>query len=243
MHDHATTADEAIIDDDALARAGHRHAFDHDGEHDDADDAAFGDEAADVLAVAALAAAQEAAAREAAVPPQPCAPEAQPLGRREFEQLVRAQNARLHSFVRRRVGNPSDVEDIVQDTMVEALKGLDRYRGQSRPETWIFGIAMNLIRNHYKRGRVRDVVDHDSEVESIAVEGGSDPARVCEHREMLRRMHVVCERLNEDTRVILERVFDDCLTYEETACVLGIPVGTVRSRIARVRLQLRQLDA
>jgi RNA polymerase sigma factor (sigma-70 family) len=169
------------------------------------------------------------------------APEQPLLAMREFEALVRAHSPRLYSFVRRRIGNPADVEDIVQDTFVEAMKGMSRFKGTSRPETWIFGIAMNLVRNHYKRRRVRDVVDYDQEVDALAEEIDSNPATLCEHREILQRLNVACGQLNEETRIVLERVFDDCLTYEEAASSLGIPVGTVRSRISRVRSQLRRM--
>jgi len=176
-------------------------------------------------------------------------PEAEVLGADEgqslidmksFERLVKQHSPRLSSFVRRRVGNPSDVEDIVQDTFVEAIKGLERYRGHSRPETWIFGIALNLIRSHYKRGRVREVVSADEEVESIPSHVNCDPARLVEHREILERLNVICAGLSDETKEMLELVFDGCLTYEQAAGVLGIPVGTVRSRISRVRLHLRQ---
>ncbi len=159
---------------------------------------------------------------------------------KSFEKIVRSHGPRLASFVRRRIGNPSDVEDIVQDTFVEAMKGMDRYRGQSRPETWIFGIALNLIRSHYKRGRVRDMVSADEELEQIPAQASSDPARLVENRQMLERLNVICEGLSDETKQMLELVFDDCMTYEDAAEALGIPVGTIRSRISRVRLHLRQ---
>jgi RNA polymerase sigma factor (sigma-70 family) len=171
----------------------------------------------------------------------PIADEGQSLiDMKSFERLVKQHSPRLSSFVRRRVGNPSDVEDIVQDTFVEAIKGMERYRGHSRPETWIFGIALNLIRSHYKRGRVREVVSADEEVEAIPSHVNGDPARLVEHREILERLNVICAGLSDETKEMLELVFDGCLTYEQAAVALGIPVGTVRSRISRVRLHLRQ---
>ncbi|HEX6705244.1 MAG TPA: RNA polymerase sigma factor [Albitalea sp.] len=173
------------------------------------------------------------------VPEEPIVPPG--LAMKEFERLVHDHRPRLYSFVRRRIGNASDVEDIVQDTFVEAMKGLPRYKGTSRPETWIFGIAMNLVRNHYKRRRVRDVVDFEQDVESLPQEVDGDPASLCEHREILQRLALACGQLNADTLAVLERVLDDCLTYEEAALNLGIPVGTVRSRISRVRSQLRRM--
>jgi len=62
----------------------------------------------------------------------------------DLDRLARTHAARLASFLRRRVGNPHDVEDLVQDTLLEAVRCSGQFQGQSRPQTWLFGIALNL---------------------------------------------------------------------------------------------------
>jgi DNA-directed RNA polymerase specialized sigma24 family protein len=81
------------------------------------------------------------------------------LNMNDVELLARTHAARLASFLRRRVGTRHDVEDLVLDTLLEAVRCVDRFQGQPRPGTWLFGIALNLTRNHHKRAKVRDAND------------------------------------------------------------------------------------
>lgn len=62
----------------------------------------------------------------------------------DWEQLFREQRHRLHHFIRKRVSNLQDVEDLEQMTWLEVLRNRDKFAGASRPETWVFGIALNL---------------------------------------------------------------------------------------------------
>lgn len=157
----------------------------------------------------------------------------------ELEELVRTQGRRLHNFVRRRIGNAEDVDDITQETLLEATRCRDRFLNQSRPETWLFGIALNLIRNHYKRGRVRDIYD-DVDASEVEDGAGRGPAELVETHQTMLRVSEVFEQLSDDTRAVVHLVFDEELSYAEAASELGIPIGTVRSRISRARAQLKQ---
>ena len=161
------------------------------------------------------------------------------LSASDLERLVRVHGRRLHNFIRRRVGNAADVEDLVQDTCVEALRCLPRYRGQSRPETWLFGIALNLVRGHYKHAKSRPVFEEEEEGLEAQAEMAEDPREVIERLQEISRLLRVVEQLPEASASVLTLVFDERLTYEEAASRLQIPVGTVRSRIARARALLR----
>ena len=100
-----------------------------------------------------------------------------------IDALIRKHSRRLHSFVRRRIGNPADVEEVVQETCLEAVRCLDRFQGQSRPETWLFGIAMNLVRNHYKTTKAHDIFDFmdDEDMPQVAVETRSTRSNASRH--------------------------------------------------------------
>jgi RNA polymerase sigma factor (sigma-70 family) len=165
----------------------------------------------------------------------------EPLSLEEFERLVRMHRPRLYNFIRRRMGNLEDVEDLLQESLVEALKSRVKFSHQSRPETWLFGIAMNLMRNHYKRFRARDVFD-EADTDEVAAEVGRGPAEIAETHQLMLRVSEVFDGLPEDTRTVVHLVFDEQLTYEETAARLGIPVGTVRSRVWRARAQLKDMQ-
>lgn len=162
---------------------------------------------------------------------------AAPLKMGDLERLIRTHASRLNNFVRRRVGNSADVEDLVQETYLEAVRCLDRYQGQSRPETWLFGIALNLMRNYHKRACQRNYVELTDE---MILAGGSDPVDMVENRELIGRIAQAADLMQDDTLLMLELVIDDCLSYEDAAAILGIPVGTLRSRLSRTRTQLRK---
>jgi RNA polymerase sigma-70 factor (ECF subfamily) len=157
----------------------------------------------------------------------------------ELDVLARTHSARLASFLRRRVGNPHDVEDLVQDTLLEAVRCIDQFQGQSRPETWLFGIALNLTRNYYKRAKVRDIYT-DAETDEIPADRSNDPAELAENRERVFRVAAAVDELPGESHRLLKLIIQDDLSYEEAAQELGIPTGTVRSRVARARSFLRR---
>lgn len=157
----------------------------------------------------------------------------------QLDLLARTHTARLSSFLRRRVGNPHDVEDLVQDTLLEAVRCMEQFQGQSRPETWLFGIALNLTRNYYKRAKVRDIYT-DADTDDIAADRSNDPSELAENRERVFRVASAVEQLPSDSHRLLKLIVQDDLSYEEAAQALGIPTGTVRSRVARTRSFLRR---
>jgi RNA polymerase sigma factor (sigma-70 family) len=161
------------------------------------------------------------------------------LSSSDLAQLVRVHGRRLHNFIRRRVANNADVDDLVQDTCLEAVRSIHSYKGNSRPETWLFGIALNLVRGHYKRAQTRNLFV-ETEAEPDGQENTSeDPSdTLARHEEIARVLRIVAQ-LSEHTATVLMLVFDERLTYEEAARRLQIPIGTVRSRISRVRALLR----
>ncbi|SEK64122.1 RNA polymerase sigma factor, sigma-70 family [Roseateles sp. YR242] len=160
----------------------------------------------------------------------------------DLEGLVQQHGRRLRHFIRRRVSNADDVEDLIQDTYLEALRCLDRFQGASRPETWLFGIAVNLVRGHYKRNAQRPFLEDEVAEESRDLETAQDPLETIERQQALAHLERAAERLPSDTRRVLDLVLDQHLTYEQAASQLSIPVGTVRSRLSRARAALRSAD-
>lgn len=161
------------------------------------------------------------------------------LSSADLERLVRDHGRRLRNFIRRRIGNAADVEDLVQDTCLEALRCIERYQGNSKPETWLFGIALNLVRGHYKQSRLRPGLEQAEFSTDIATEMAEDPRETLERQQEIRRLSRVMDRMPTASVAVLTLVFDDQLTYAEAASKLQIPIGTVRSRIARARVMLR----
>ena len=154
-------------------------------------------------------------------------------------RLVREESERLRRFVLRHVGNGPDADDITQQAFVELSCHYDTFRGDSKPSTWLFGIARNLIRNHLSRTPERryDFVGEDALAEQT--DPRSDPAAQAELVQMIRILDRSLAAMAPDLAEMLVLICADELSYEEVAAQLDLPVGTVRSRLSRARTQIR----
>jgi RNA polymerase sigma-70 factor (ECF subfamily) len=158
-----------------------------------------------------------------------------------FGQLVGLYQDRLYNSLLRVVGSAEDAGDIVQDAFVQAYVKLDTFRGSSAFYTWLYRIAFNLAMSHARRGRkTTSLDDMKSSMGSEAVDGQPPPEASMEQREQVEMVHAALAELSTEYRTILVlREIDGC-RYEEIAKILDMPVGTVRSRLFRARLALRE---
>ncbi|WP_394065807.1 RNA polymerase sigma factor [Alcaligenes sp. WGS1538] len=159
---------------------------------------------------------------------------------RLFRELVRQHSDRLQRFIIMHIGNTSDAEDLAQQAFVEAAKSYQSFRGESQLSTWLYGIALNLIRNHLSRAPERryHFVD-ESSLDSVPTEATS-PEEAASQTQMLHLLQESLDELPESMRTILLLVGLDDLSYEEAAALLTVPIGTVRSRLSRARTALRE---
>jgi RNA polymerase sigma factor (sigma-70 family) len=157
-----------------------------------------------------------------------------------FRQLVSDHRTGLYRFVLRHIGRSDDAQDITQQAFVEASKSIESFRGDAQMSTWLYGIAMNLVRNYLSRAphRVREYVSEDNLLELAA--NDPDPAEQASWNQAMGRLSAAMSELPEDMRSILMLVAVEELSYEEAATLLSIPVGTVRSRVSRARTTLRK---
>lgn len=153
-----------------------------------------------------------------------------------FERHVDA----IHAYVCRRAGEDVAL-DVTAETFRVALAQFDRYdpaRGHER--AWLYGVASNLLRRHWRTEQRMLRTQHRS-IFTASVTG--DPLLAVEERIDARRdvdrVLVAVERLNPDDRDLLLLTVWERLTSAEVADALGIPAGTVRSRLSRIRAQLR----
>ncbi|MBX9404964.1 sigma-70 family RNA polymerase sigma factor [Pseudomonas baetica] len=153
--------------------------------------------------------------------------------------LAHSSEKKLRGFITKRVFNPADVDDLMQMTYLEAWRNQHKFTGASKPETWLFGIATNLVSNHFKNfyRRPQNTVLEDSGIESL--EYGHDPSQVSEHQRLLSRTLEAIDDLSVDMRAVIDLVVDSDISYQDAAQQLGVPIGTVRSRLARARGQLK----
>lgn len=157
-----------------------------------------------------------------------------------FRQLHAEHRERLVRFVQRHTGHASEAEELAQQAFAEAARTYDSFRGESRLSTWLYGIAMNLVRNHLSRSPQRV---HEFEGESALAElpaTAADPEQQLAMAELLRLLDAGLAELLPEMRDVLMRVSMDDASYEDVAEQLAVPVGTVRSRVSRARSQLRR---
>jgi RNA polymerase sigma factor (sigma-70 family) len=157
----------------------------------------------------------------------------------DIPALFEKHQQHLFRFVQRYVRNPEDAEDVVQNTFLEAVRCADRFSGLSKPSTWLFGIALNLARNQVRRNCAMqcDSVE-DSFIEQIA-DLHADPASVIEQRQIVRMVEAHLAQLPQKIRTTFEAVLEGECSYEQAATMLEVPIGTIRSRVSRVRSTIR----
>jgi RNA polymerase sigma-70 factor, ECF subfamily len=137
----------------------------------------------------------------------------------------------------RRCADPDAVSDVIQDTFVAAWDGARHFRGDGVVPAWLWGIAIKrLISRLRKRA--------DFRLGPALVEGATTTDISAEERVLLRLEHVdvggALERISPELRVVLQLTVLDGLTTREAAVLLGIPRGTVKSRLQRARATMRE---
>jgi RNA polymerase sigma factor (sigma-70 family) len=159
----------------------------------------------------------------------------------DIDSLYRTHHRHVLLFVRRYVRDPSDAEDVVQSAFLEATRCAAKFSNLSKPSTWLFGIALNMARNHVRR-KLPDNLFCDVEEEGHEVEDPfGDPAALVEARDLLTKSLALIDTLSDDLKTTFHAVLETDQTYDLAARELGIPIGTVRSRLSRIRGQLRGL--
>lgn len=142
-----------------------------------------------------------------------------------------------YNLARWLMGNPEDAEDVVQDAVVRALAGADRFRGGDE-RAWLLTIVRNGCYSSHRRQKVRQATDLDEAVHGEDTVTPSPEQRAID-RDTSRRVRLAVEQLQPEFReVIVLREFEG-LAYKEIADVVGAPIGTVMSRLSRARAQLQ----
>jgi len=157
-----------------------------------------------------------------------------------FGELVRKYQDRLYHTLVHMVGSPEDALDIAQEAFVQAYLKLETFKRESAFYTWLYRIAFNMAASHRRRRKPTLSVEQTREssgAEPIDPELG--PQERAQRDERCRQVQQAIAGLNEEHRAVLVlREIDGCC-YETIAEILDVPLGTVRSRLHRARLQLR----
>ena len=159
-----------------------------------------------------------------------------------FGFLVRKYQDRLYNGMVQILRNESEAEDVVQDAFVLAFSKLDSFQGKSAFFTWLYRIAYNLAITRLRR-RKRGL-SLDGGVASVRLDfpdSGPLPNDSIEKREEAVQLYDALDQLSSEHRSILVLREMEELDYDAIAEILDLPVGTVRSRLHRARIRLRDL--
>jgi RNA polymerase sigma-70 factor (ECF subfamily) len=158
-----------------------------------------------------------------------------------YDLLVLKYQQRVVNLVSRFVRNHSDALDVTQEAFIKAYRALPNFRGDSAFYTWLYRIAVNTAKNQLAvQSRRPKISDYDvSDIEQIegntALKDEATPESLLLKDELQATVLKAIEDLPEDlkTAIMLREI--EGLSYEEIACVMECPIGTVRSRIFRAR--------
>jgi len=162
----------------------------------------------------------------------------------KFEILVENYQQRIYASLFAMLGNRHDAEDVTQETFLTAFRKLDQFERRSSFYTWLHRIAFNAAidlqrrkkrtKNQFSSG---DMTDKAEPKEQLS----DSPASIVMAKETVCQVQIALSRLDQERRNIIVLRDLQGIDYAEIATVLGIRVGTVRSRLHRARIELREI--
>ncbi|MGL6097913.1 MAG: sigma-70 family RNA polymerase sigma factor, partial [Fimbriiglobus sp.] len=166
-----------------------------------------------------------------------------------FGELVRRYQDRLYNAVLRVADNPDDALDVVQDAFVNAYQSLGSFKGDAEFYTWLYRIAFNTAVSLRRRRKALVSLEAgrdgngDGPIDPHDPSEETRPGAALERSEDEEQLYAAMAQLSADHRAVLVLKDIEGMKYEQIAEVLGVPIGTVRSRLNRARLDLRGLLA
>jgi len=167
-----------------------------------------------------------------------------------FDTLITRYSGDIYSLLYRMSEDSEEARDLTQETFLSALKAIKMFRGEAELKTWLFRIAINQFRNRFrwwKRRKRSETISLDkpigegtATVADTIADDGESPEQAVLRREQRDRLMKAVAALPEIFRETIVLCDIEGLGYEETARTLDINIGTVKSRLARGREQLRK---
>ena len=182
--------------------------------------------------------------------------QAQSGDRSAYGQIVLAYQDRLYNAVLRLVGDADEASEVTQEAFTRGLGKIESFRGEASAYTWLFRIAMNLAISQLRKaqrhrtfsldrpspngnGRHEGEDQASSLVDRVAQDRAPAPLETAERREQGEQVFAALGRLDPEYRAVLVMRDIEGFDYQQMADVLGLPLGTLKSRLFRARLALR----
>lgn len=164
-----------------------------------------------------------------------------------FDELVKRYEKQVYNFAYRMTGNYDDANDITSETFVKVYNAIDSFRGDANFSTWLFRIITNLYLDQRKRSKAHMNIPLDEyiELEESSVtrqieDPSPGPEELLEAGERAGILARAIHDLPDYQRVMVLLFHTQGKSYEEIAEMIGLPIGTVKSRLNRARLALKE---
>jgi len=164
-----------------------------------------------------------------------------------FDDLVRKYEKQVYNFAYRLTQNYDDANDIACDAFVKIYNSIESFRGDANFSTWLFRIVTNLFLDWRKRSKAHrnipldEYIDLEESTVTRQIEDPSpSPLDLLEASERFEVLERAINDLPEYQRIMVLLYHNQGQSYEEIAQVIGLPIGTVKSRLNRARLALRK---
>ena len=165
-----------------------------------------------------------------------------------YDELVRSYSGSIYHVAYRMLGDSAEASDVVQEIFLKVFRNISGFKGEAALKTWIFRIAFSEILNRlrwWKRRHKYATVSLDEEpngkpATEFAIESGPTPEEALQSKEREVAIQHALRRLSHDHRSIIVLRDIEGFSYNEIADVLGVSAGTVKSRLARARADLKQ---
>lgn len=167
-----------------------------------------------------------------------------------FYELVRPYERRVFAAAMAILRNQTDAEDVVQEAMLKALRGIRQFRAEARFSTWLIQITVNealMRRRRQRSGMMEGIDDHRDEEGDYTPRDFADwreiPSEALERKEIRQRLANALASLDQKYREVFVLRDMEQFNIQETADALGISIASVKTRLLRARLMLRDLLA
>ena len=166
----------------------------------------------------------------------------------ELTDVIASHSLRFRRIALGHLGNAADAEDAVQDALLSAVTHVHQFRGQAKMSTWLMTIVINSARMKLRRRspQVQVALDEPWSKQNLSPadtvsDTRPDPEEVYRKRQIAETLAHATLRLSPTLRTTFRLRHVDGLSIRETAQLLGVPTGTVKARLARARMRLRQV--
>jgi RNA polymerase sigma-70 factor (ECF subfamily) len=168
--------------------------------------------------------------------------------RSAFDALIAKHSTRAYQYAFRLTRNPEEASDVVAEGFVRVYNAIQNFKGQSAFTTWLYRIMTNCFLDIRKKEKSRQtmsiesaLVTSEGDVEYQVEDESASPHELTERGEREQRFEKAVTKLPEYQRAMIVMYHGEMMSYEEIAASLDLPIGTVKSRLNRARLTLREL--